>query len=82
MKGVIYKGFPSRAEAERFLQKAAASTSQEDENGDPLEKEGIAVAYVDGSFSAETKEFACGAVLFWQGEKVLFSKKYTDPERC
>lgn len=82
VKGVIYKGFPSRAEAEGFLQKAAASTSQEDENGDPLEKEGIAVAYVDGSFSAETKEFACGAVLFWQGEKVLFSKKYTDPELC
>ena len=37
------------------------------------------MAYVDGSFSKDTGEFACGAVLFWQGERVLFSKKYNDP---
>lgn len=79
VKSVIYKGFPTRGEAEEFLQKAAASTSQEDPEETDPEKDGLAVAYVDGSFSAQTKEFACGAVLFWQGEKVLFSKKYNDP---
>ena len=70
VKGVVYKGFPTRQEAEDFLQRAGASTTQ---------REGIAVAYVDGSFSKDTGEFACGAVLFWQGERVLFSKKYNDP---
>ncbi len=81
VKGVVYKSFPSRGEAEGFLQTAADSTSrEEDAREDQPEREGVAVAYVDGSFSAQTKEFACGAVLFWQGEKVLFSKKYTDPD--
>lgn len=82
VKSVVYKGFPTREEAEDFLRKAAASTSEEDLTEENPEKSGIAVAYVDGSFSAQTKEFACGAVLFWKGEKVLFSKKYTDPDLC
>ena len=81
VKGVIYKGFPTREEAEEFLRRGAESTGrEEDSQEDSPQREGMAVAYVDGSFSAETKEFACGAVLFWQGEKVLFSKKYSDPD--
>ena len=44
------------------------------------QREGVAVAYVDGSFSKDTGEFACGAVLFWQGERALSSKKaHNDP---
>ena len=74
VKGVVYKSFPTREEAEAFLQ-AAAGSSQEDASLPPDR----AVAYVDGSFSQETGEFACGAVLFWQGERLLFSKKYKDP---
>lgn len=81
VKGVVYKGFPTRAEAENFLKLAAASGQEEDSQGSP-EREDVAVAYVDGSFSSQTKEFACGAVLFWQGEKILFSKKYNDPDLC
>ena len=77
VKGVVYKGFPTREEAEAFLQ-AAAGSSQEDASLPP-ERLDRAVAYVDGSFSQETGEFACGAVLFWQGERLLFSKKYKDP---
>ena len=77
VKGVVYKGFPTREEAEAFLQ-AAAGSSQEDASLPP-ERPDLAVAYVDGSFSQETGEFACGAVLFWQGERLLFSKKYKDP---
>ena len=38
------------------------------------------MAYVDGSYHDATKEFACGAVLFWQGERLLFSQKYNDPD--
>lgn len=77
VKGVVYKSFPTREEAEAFLQ-AAAGSSQEDASLPP-ERLDRAVAYVDGSFSQETGEFACGAVLFWQGERLLFSKKYKDP---
>ena len=78
VKSVVFKGFPTRAEAEDFLQRAGASTTEGGAPEDP-QREGIAVAYVDGSFSKDTGEFACGAVLFWQGERVLFSKKYNDP---
>ena len=78
VKSVVFKGFPTRAEAEDFLQRAGASTTEGEAPENP-QREGIAVAYVDGSFSKDTGEFACGAVLFWQGERVLFSKKYNDP---
>ena len=78
VKSVVFKGFPTRAEAEDFLQRAGASTTEGEAPENP-QREGIAVAYVDGSFSKDTGEFACGAVLFWKGERVLFSKKYNDP---
>ena len=78
VKGVVYKGFPTRQEAEAFLQRAGASTAEGEVSESP-ERADRAVAYVDGSVSQETGEFACGAVLFWQGERVLFSKKYNDP---
>ena len=37
------------------------------------------MAYVDGSYHDATKEFACGAVLFYGGETKYFSQKYSDP---
>lgn len=79
VKSVVYKGFPTKAEAEDFLARAGASATEEKAPENP-EREGVAVAYVDGSFSKQTGEFACGAVLFWQGERLLFSKKYNDPD--
>ena len=78
-KGVVYKGFPTRQEAEAFLQRAGASTTEGEVSESP-ERADRAVAYVDGSFSKDTGEFACGAVLFWQGERLLFSQKYNDPD--
>ncbi len=47
--------------------------------GFPSQREGVAVAYVDGSYHDATKEFACGAVLFYGGETKYFSHKYSDP---
>ena len=79
VKGVVYKGFPTRTEAEAFLQRAGASTTEGEVSESP-ERADRAVAYVDGSFSKDTGEFACGAVLFWQGERLLFSQKYNDPD--
>lgn len=74
--GASYKSFPTREEAEAF----ASGNSAETKTGSPLSGENTAVAYVDGSYHVGTGEFACGAVLFWQGETHTFSQKFTDPE--
>ena len=79
VKSVVYKGFPTRAEAEEFFGPGRGVCHRGGSPGEPGTGRG-AVAYVDGSFSKQTGEFACGAVLFWQGERLLFSKKYNDPD--
>ena len=78
VKSVVYKGFPTKAEAEDFLARAGASATEEKAPENP-EREGVAVAYVDGSFSKQTGEFACGAVLFWQGGTAVVFKKVQRP---
>ena len=78
VKSVVFKGFPTRAEAEDFLQRAGESPAEEDAPQSP-QREGVAVAYVDGSYHDATKEFACGAVLFYGDETKYFSRKYSDP---
>ena len=70
VKGVIYKGFPTLEEAEIFLSGGTAAQT--------LPQEGLAVAYVDGSYYKG--EFSCGAVLFYEGEQVEFSKKFDDKD--
>lgn len=84
---VKYKGFPTMEEAEAFLrgeeaQRPAGSRKGETkrEAPEPPQKEGVAVAYVDGSFHSGTQEFSCGAVLFYEGKRLEFSKKYKDPD--
>lgn len=90
--GAIYKGFPTREEAESFLtagmalaapqkteEAAQAESPSPAENLSPAGRAACAVAYVDGSYHAATGEFACGAVVFWQGKAFTFSKKFSDP---
>lgn len=71
--GAVYKSFFTREEAEAFIAgeniKAAGGCES---------PAGAAVAYVDGSYDVTTGAFSCGAVLFWQGETVEFSKKFED----
>ncbi len=50
VKSVVFKGFPTRAEAEDFLQRAGASTTEGEAPENP-QREGVAVAYVDGSLA-------------------------------
>lgn len=68
--GAVYKGFMDKEEAEAFI------------SGDSCQKKGSeetqAVAYVDGSFNSKTGEFSYGAVLFYNGEELHFSQKYSD----
>ena len=73
VKSVIYKGFPTRQEAEAFLRRAEASSREEDAPENP-QRRGRGRGLCGRQLFAETKEFACGAVLFWQGERLLFPK--------
>ena len=67
-----YKGFSTLEDAKAYLN---------DEAPKPLEvKEECAVAYVDGSYKADTEEFSYGAVLFINGEELEFSGAYFNPE--
>ena len=69
--GVIYKGFADLPEAEAFLSGGAPA-------GEDTPPEDTAVAYVDGSFYGG--EFSCGAVLFYRGQEIEFSRKFDDKE--
>lgn len=70
-----YKSFPTLEEAESYLEpKKAAVPAEPTAYGSDT-----AVAYVDGSYRVDTKEFSCGAILFYQGEEFRFSEKFSDP---
>lgn len=82
-KGAEYKSFPTMQEAQDFLNRTALEKPKPDgpsEGQPPPEEQDKAVAYVDGSYNSHTREFSCGAVLFYRGEKILFSKKYNDSQ--
>ena len=79
VKSVVVQGLFHPGGGRRTSSSGQAPSTTEGEAPENPQREGVAVAYVDGSFSKDTGEFACGAVLFWQGERVLFSKKYNDP---
>lgn len=74
--GAAFKGFATLEEAESFLEAPSMVAQNHPDTNDSEER---AVAYVDGSYHVGTREFACGAVLFWNGEQITFSQKYTDP---
>lgn len=80
--GAEYKSFPTRQEAEAFMNikthKPEGKTVTDEQTGYPFREE-TAIAYVDGSYKAATKEFASGAVLFYEGKKKTFSQKFNDP---
>lgn len=79
--GAVYKGFATIGEAEDFLQTAAQeSAEQKHEESMPVTGEGEAVAYVDGSYQAETGEYGCGVVFFYEGEKTEISQRGQDQE--
>ena len=74
-KGAEFKSFPTMDEAQAYLRGENAVTVA----AENLPEDG-AVAYVDGSYHVGTKEFSCGAVLFYKGEELHFSVKFNDPE--
>lgn len=80
--GAEYKSFLTMGEAESYINgvKAAPVPSGVNESGVDIYGEDTAVAYVDGSYKADTCEFSCGAVLFYKGKETTFSQKFNDPD--
>lgn len=66
--GASFKSFLSREEALFFV------TGEEKKE----KKKSEVYAYVDGSFLAKTGEFSFGAVIFYNGEILKFSEKFSD----
>lgn len=73
--GAEYKGFTSLDEAKAYIgdEKQVAS-----DKPDILETE--AVAYVDGSFNSDTKQFSYGVVMFYLGKEQHFTEAFDDQE--
>lgn len=74
--GAEYKSFTNREDAEEYLGINRQITLFDI----PDTASNTAVAYVDGSFNIETKQFGCGVVLFHNGEEITFSKAFSDEE--
>ena len=68
--GAEYKSFKLLEDAENYMNNTSKAT----------ETESDAVAYVDGSYSKELNMFSYGAVIFYNGEKYEFCKKFQDSE--
>lgn len=86
--GAEYKSFSSIKEAEGYINgvefsggtKARSASRKSAEKAEEPHKDGVAIAYVDGSYNPATHEFSCGAVLFYEHKRYNFSKKFSDPE--
>lgn len=84
--GAEYKSFPTLGAAEAYLttggsrETGGLTADPVTEAALPAPGENRAVAYTDGSYHAATHQYACGAVLFYDGQKILFSEKYDDPD--
>lgn len=77
VSNAVYKGFPTREEALRFV---AGENEVEEAAAMPEMEQGMAIAYVDGSYQAATGEYSCGVVLFYNGEEIHLAEKGTDSE--
>ena len=93
--GAEYKSFLNREDAEIYLNSANQGDSSSDISksgyvggavpccvSTPSGEWGRthAIAYVDGSYNAKTKEFSFGAVILHNGEELHFKEKFDDEE--
>ncbi len=76
--GASFKSFPTREEAQRFLE--TGTTGGQVNVLQESESKAEAVAYVDGSYHTGTGEFSYGAVIFYEGKTFELSKRFSDPE--
>lgn len=72
-KGAKFKSFLNTKDAVDFLNNKVNTGIEIDEAGRPITDEKTAVAYVDGSYNIETKQFSYGVVMFHNGGEKHFS---------
>ncbi|MDO5714178.1 MAG: ribonuclease H family protein [Tissierellia bacterium] len=82
VSGAIYKKFKVREEAEKFLKGDGYQVLNETKEEEfflhpPL---GEMVAYVDGSYCSEDQSYSFGALLFHNGKKEEYAKRYYDDD--
>lgn len=77
--GAIYKGFATEAEALNFMENKEAEPDLAS-TSIPEPEEGEAIAYVDGSYNAETKLYACGIVFFCDNREEHYNESGNDEE--
>lgn len=76
--GAIYKSFPTMEEAEGFMggvnaaKTTGAAAAEAEENIEA--KDGVMVAYVDGSFHAAKQTYSFGAIIFYENKEYRFSQ--------
>ena len=87
--GAIYKSFPTKEEAEAYINGGAtvAGTTKKAGGGsnsqtvDSRENYDGVIAYVDGSYNISTKEFSYGMIILMEdGTEYKYAEKYDDPE--
>lgn len=85
--GAVYKSFKTRQEAEAFLGYAESEKEtgtkkpvSDQEWPFPALTDKQAIAYVDGSYHAQTQEYSYGVVFFYRQEERHFSKMEQDIE--
>lgn len=76
VSGAIYKSFPTKKEAENFVNGVQSDVGENAVS----QPESEAVAYVDGSYNQGTGEYGYGVVFFYQGEELHYTGKGNDPE--
>ena len=74
VKGAIYKKFKTLEEAEAFI-----FGKNLNKNADELKTQ-VAVAYVDGSYNVNTREYGSGVIMYYNNTCIKISEKGNDSE--
>lgn len=61
--GAVYKSFNNKSDAEKFVKSSRYETSAKKHIGIDLSKYNCPIAFVDGSFNNDTKEYGYGVVI-------------------
>lgn len=77
--GAEYKSFMTEQEASAYLAGGASIAKLAPINMIEPAADTM-LAYVDGSYNTQTKEYSAGVVALWQGGEITFSEKADDPE--
>lgn len=78
VSGAVFKGFPTREEAEAYAGVQMAFEEREELVEDSMtevKKPGTAIAYVDGSYNNDTGEYSCGVVFLTDTDEFHIARK-------